>query len=109
MVLFPVVSPWILSSIRANTSSFGSPARCRWKWKLCFFRCRKLCRRFWDKNIEHFNAQAKKQMMNAAMSQAVYDTNKHGTLWTVRRIVGLKKEEKCAMMVLRVGVETVRV
>ena len=24
-------------------ASFGLPARCRWKWELCFFRCRKLC------------------------------------------------------------------
>ena len=28
---------------REHEARIGLPARCRWKWKLCFFRCRKLC------------------------------------------------------------------
>ena len=30
-----------------------------------------------DMNVEHYNAQADKQMMSAAIAQAMYDTNKH--------------------------------
>ena len=28
-------------------------------------------------NVEHYNAQAGKQMMTSAIAQAVYETNKH--------------------------------